>query len=36
MSQQIERRENNMARRKGTFHVSANYEPLKAAPFDAR
>ena len=25
-----------MARRKGTFQVSANYEPLKAAPFDAR
>lgn len=25
-----------MAREKGTFNVSANYEPLKAAPFDAR
>lgn len=25
-----------MARKKGTFQVSANYEPLKAAPFDAR
>ena len=25
-----------MAREKGTFQVSANYEPLKAAPFDAR
>lgn len=25
-----------MAREKGIFQVSANYEPLKAAPFDAR
>lgn len=25
-----------MARRKGTFQVAGNYEPLKAAPFDAR
>lgn len=25
-----------MAREKGIFHISANYEPLKAAPFDAR
>ena len=25
-----------MARRKGLFNVSANYEPLISAPFDAR
>ena len=25
-----------MAREKGTFQVAANYEPLIAAPFDAR
>lgn len=25
-----------MARYRGNFTVAANYEPLKAAPFDAR
>lgn len=25
-----------MGREKGIFHIAANYEPLKAAPFDAR